>query len=60
MLVAFANTKGGRVLIGLNDNGNPVKNFTVGRETIQKWLNAVKTKTQPSIIPDAEEVSIKG
>jgi predicted HTH transcriptional regulator len=26
-LVAFANTKGGRVLIGVADSGLPVKNF---------------------------------
>ena len=59
-LVAFANTKGGKVFIGVDDHGNPVKNFSIGVETIQIWLNAIKTKTQPSIIPDAEPVSIKG
>jgi ATP-dependent DNA helicase RecG len=55
-LVAFANAKGGKVLVGVDDNGKPVKNFTIGTESLQNWLNEVKTKTQPSIIPDAEVV----
>lgn len=59
-LVAFANTKGGRVLIGVNDKGEPVKNFTIGKESIQNWINEIKTKTQQQIIPDWEIVSIRG
>ncbi len=55
-LTAFANTKGGQVYIGLNDKGQPIKGFTIGKETLQKWINEVKVKTQPSIIPDAERV----
>ncbi len=35
-LVAFANTKGGKVLLGLDDNGMPVKNFNVGKESLQQ------------------------
>jgi len=34
-LVAFANTKGGKVLVGIDDKGNPIKNFTIGKESIQ-------------------------
>jgi ATP-dependent DNA helicase RecG len=59
-LSAFANTKGGKVLVGLDDKGMPVKNFSVGDETIQKWINEIKIKTQPSIIADAELKKIKG
>ena len=59
-LSAFANAKGGRVLIGIDDGGNPVRGFTLGSETLQKWVNEVKNKTQPGIIPDAEVVQIKG
>lgn len=59
-LTAFANTKGGRVLIGVDDTGKPVHGFTLGQESLQKWANEVKNKTQPSIIPDAEVVQIKG
>jgi ATP-dependent DNA helicase RecG len=59
-LVAFANTKGGKVLVGVNNDGEPVKNFTIGQESIQNWVNEIKTKTQPSIIPDAEVIEYKG
>ncbi|RTY86035.1 ATP-binding protein [Flavobacterium sp. RSP15] len=33
-LCAFVNTKGGKVHIGLDDKGNPVPNFFIGKETI--------------------------
>lgn len=59
-LVAFANTNGGRVFIGLNDKGEPVKGFTIGDETMQKWVNEVKNKTQPSIIPDIKALEFNG
>jgi ATP-dependent DNA helicase RecG len=59
-LVAFANTKGGKVLVGVDDTGNPLENFTVGKESIQNWINEVKTKTSPQIIPDAEPIEYKG
>lgn len=51
-LVAFANTKGGEVYVGINDKGTPIKGFKIGDETIQNWINEIKVKTQPSIIPD--------
>lgn len=59
-LAAFANSKGGKVYIGVDDNGNPIKNFSVGKETFQQWLNEIKNKTQPSIIPEIEEIKFKG
>ena len=59
-LVAFANTSGGSVLIGVDKEGMPVKNFMTGDETIQKWLNEIKNKTQPSIIPDATDIDWMG
>ena len=58
-LTAFANTKGGKVLVGVSNTGSPVKNFTVGAESIQQWVNEIKTKTQPSIIPDVKLVPYK-
>ena len=52
-LVAFANAKGGRVYVGMCDNGS-VCGVAIGKETIQKWINDIKQKTEPSIIPDIE------
>jgi len=58
-LSAFANTKGGKVLVVVSNNGEPVKNFKIGKETLQQWINEIKNKTQPSIIPDIEVVTYK-
>ncbi|MDR1129940.1 MAG: putative DNA binding domain-containing protein [Prevotellaceae bacterium] len=58
-LVAFANTKGGKVFIGVDNNGKPIKNFTIGKESIQNWINEIKTKTQQQIIPDWEIVKMQ-
>lgn len=57
-LVAFSNAKGGTVYIGVADNGE-VKGIQIGKETIQNWINEVKTKTAPQIIPDVEELTIE-
>ncbi len=59
-LVAFANSKGGKVIVGLNNKGLPIKGFKIGNETVQQWVNEIKNKTQPSIIPDAEIVNVAG
>ena len=52
-LVAFANTHGGKVLVGVDNKGMPIKKFMIGDETVQQWINEIKTKTQPSLIPDS-------
>jgi ATP-dependent DNA helicase RecG len=59
-LVAFANTNGGKVLVGVRNNGLPLTSFTIGEETIQKYINEIKNKTQPSIIPNVRIKNIKG
>ena len=59
-LVAFANTQGGRVSVGVNDHGLAVGNFTIGKESIQNWQNEIKNKTQPSILPDIKIVELNG
>jgi predicted HTH transcriptional regulator len=51
-LIAFANAKGGKVLIGVDNKGTPSRNFTIGQESLQNWVNQVKNKTQPQIVPD--------
>ncbi|GAP73168.1 ATP-dependent DNA helicase [Candidatus Symbiothrix dinenymphae] len=59
-LVSFANSKGGRVLVGVANDGAPVKGFTIGQESIQQWLNEIKMKTQPAIVPDADVIEYEG
>ena len=50
-LVAFANTKGGKVILGCNDQRNII-GVTIGHESIQKWVNEIKQNTNPQIVPD--------
>ena len=52
-LVAFANTKGGAVYVGVTDN-NIVKGVQLGKETVADWLNQIKNKTLPAIIPNVD------
>ena len=49
-LVAFANSDGGRVIVGIDDNGN-VCGVDVGPETVQRYLNEIKMATYPQLFP---------
>ena len=37
-----------------------MKFFNIGPESLQKWINEVKLKTQPSIIPAADIINVNG
>ncbi len=56
-LVAFTNTSGGKVLVGVDDRGN-IPGIIIGKETIPKWLNEIKQKTGYKIIPDVNILEI--
>ena len=56
-LVSFSNAKGGTVYIGISDNGK-VPGIAIGKETIQNWINEIKNKTSPQLIPDAEIMQV--
>lgn len=56
-LVAFANTYGGKVLIGVSDTGSII-GISINSESVQKWINEIKNKTTPSIVPDIEVIVI--
>jgi len=58
-LVAFSNTKGGIVYIGFEDS-RIVKGVQLGKETTIQWVNEVKNKTVPAIIPDIQLLEIEG
>ncbi len=58
-LNAFANSKGGKLIIGVTDKGT-IKGVSINQESIQNWVNEVKQKTEPSIVPDAYCLSSKG
>ena len=54
-LVAFANAHGGSVYIGVADNGD-ILGLRMGRETVSEWINEIKNKTTPVLIPDVDIV----
>jgi ATP-dependent DNA helicase RecG len=58
-LVAFSNAKGGKVFIGISDSGE-VTGVNITPELIQNWVNEIKTKTIPPIIPDSELLVVDG
>ena len=56
---AFANTKGGTILIGASDRGE-IKGITLGKETIKDWANQISQSTEPRVIPEIEVDEING
>jgi ATP-dependent DNA helicase RecG len=57
-LVAFANAKGGKVLIGVS-NDKTIVGTTLQEESVQNWINEIKQKTAPTLIPDADILEIE-
>ena len=58
-LTAFANTEGGVVLIGVSD-AKEIKGVDISAESVNKWVNDVKMKTAPQLIPDAGIINVEG
>lgn len=57
--VAFANTRGGIIAIGVTDLGRPI-GVTLGKESLNEWANEIASKTEPTIIPDFAVEQIEG
>ena len=49
-LASFANRKGGKVIVGVNDLGE-FTNMKVGRKSIEDFVNKVKQHTDPVLYP---------
>ena len=58
-LTAFANTKGGNLILGVNDN-QEVVGIKLAKETLQNIVNEIKQKTEPAIVPGVEAFEIEG
>jgi ATP-dependent DNA helicase RecG len=56
--VAFANTKGGRIFIGIDDKGK-IKGIQLGKKTLDEWVNQVSQTTEPKISMKSEKFSVK-
>ena len=57
-LVAFANSRGGKIFIGIRDDLK-VSGVIISQESVQNWINEIKSKTEPSLIPDVEILEIE-
>ena len=58
-LVAFANTRGGTVWVGVTDKG-ALQGVSLGKETLNEWLGQIKSSTSPSLIPELTAHPIEG
>ncbi|MDP3741992.1 MAG: putative DNA binding domain-containing protein, partial [Candidatus Micrarchaeota archaeon] len=56
-IVAFSNSAGGRIFIGVDNNGN-VKGMSIGKHTLDELATAISQATQPRIYPEIEKVEI--
>jgi len=56
---AFANTKGGVIIIGASDRGE-IKGIRIGKETLKDRGNQISQITEPRIIPEIELAEING
>jgi len=57
-LTAFSNFKGGKVLLGVDDKSK-IKGVKIGKESIQKWTNEIKNKTEPYLSVNAYETIVR-
>ena len=57
-VVAFSNTRGGVIIIGVNNDGE-VKGVKIGTETLKDWGNQISQNTEPKVIPDIRMVEVK-
>jgi len=48
---AFANTRGGNLVIGVNDQGVSV-GVTVGKATLREMTSRISACTEPRVVPD--------
>ncbi|MGB9895770.1 MAG: RNA-binding domain-containing protein [Thermoproteota archaeon] len=48
---AFSNTKGGRILVGVDDNGKIV-GIDIGKGTLEEIVNRISQNTNPKIYPE--------
>lgn len=58
-ICAFLNSKGGTILVGVDDRGK-IKGIELGKGTVEDLLNRIKFKIEPSVIPQIEAISVDG
>lgn len=58
-LVAFSNTRGGKIIVGVTDDGKIIGD-SYAKESLQVFINEIKQKTDGKIIPNAEFINYEG
>jgi len=58
-VVAFANTEGGKIFIGVSNNGEPV-GVAIGKGTLENLANQIALHTEPKIQPHITIKKIEG
>jgi len=58
-VAAFANTEGGRILIGVSKTGN-VLGVSIGKDTIENLTNRIAQHTEPKIHPRVTVTKVQG
>jgi ATP-dependent DNA helicase RecG len=56
---AFANTKGGTILVGVAEGGS-IKGVTVTEELLKDWANRISNSSEPTVIPDVSMIDVAG
>ena len=57
---AFLNHKGGMIIVGYDEKKKEIDEPDIGPETLQKFINKVKSVTNPQVIVDTFEVEYNG
>lgn len=56
---AFANTRGGTVVVGISDNGD-ILGVRIGKKTVEDLANKIKENTDPKVFPGISVRNING
>lgn len=56
---AFANARGGAVLVGVEDAGT-VRGIQIGRKTLEDWANRIQAATDPRLQPSISKLEHNG
>lgn len=55
---AFANTKGGTIVVGVTDKGE-IKGVNIGKKTIEDLVLKIANSTNPRVFPEVETIEVK-